>query len=353
MGESDAKKIIESLDEQKLAESAAQGWTSTVQFWKPDYHPALLLRIDELCQKYGVRVKVRFFNHIKEVFDASILSQLPSVQNLAVDCMEHIKNEDQIAALSHLRRLSFQVTGLDRPEFLSRLNLANLEALTLMGTYKANLNLKPVSKAPHLRKLTVEGHRRNIESLSEAPRLEQLALWAQPRSQSLAFLTHVPTLRALGIIRGGRETLDLTHDGLEYLNVTWVNGMHDLGPIRRFPKLKGLVVSDQIRLPSIDLTGVSIKSLALNNCKNLTHLIGLGDATQLEQFTAIKTALPLNELRDRSWPPSLRVLRLWSSSMKWNKATRATLEARGYQEVGERWFQSDLDDFIRPLFASG
>src|SRR5882724_714313 len=162
MEESDNNRIIDPFDEQKIAESAARGWTSTVQFWRPDYHPALLLRIDELCQKYGVRVQVRFYNHIKEVFDAAILRHLPSVQNLAVDCLEHVKNEDQIATLSHLRRLSFQVASFNRPEFLSTLNLANLEVLTLMGTHKANLNLKPVSKAPLLRKLTVEGHRRSI-----------------------------------------------------------------------------------------------------------------------------------------------------------------------------------------------
>ena len=345
MKDPDYNRIIESLDERKIARSAAKGQISSIQFWQPNYQPPLLERIDGLCRKYGVHVQVRFYHHLKEGFDAAILRYLPSVQNLAVDCLEHIENEDQMATLAHLRRLSFQVQGLDRPEFLSALNLTDVEVLTLPATRKANLDLEPVSRARRLRKLTVEGHRRGIESLSEAPRLEELILWAQPKSRSLAFLGNVPALRILKIIRGGRETLDdVRHGTLEFLNITWVNGLRDLGPIRRFPKLQGLIVSDQIRVQSIDLTGAPIKFLALDDCKNLAKVLGLGDSAQLEHFTAIRSALLLDELRDRRWPASLRVLRLWSSNMKWNKATRLKLDTLGYQEAGERWPQSDLDE---------
>jgi hypothetical protein len=339
--------MLESIDinQRRVAESAATGRTTRIQFSEPSHNPALLEQIDGLCRVHGHRVEVRFFGHRKNVFDAGILKYLPSVQSLSIDCMDDIENESQIAKLEHLRRFSFQVQNLDRPQFLSTLNTDSLEVLTLMGTRKNNLDLTALARAHRLRKLTVERHRKGIQHVTGAPLLEQLALWGYPRAQSLAFVADLAALRYLGIIRGGRETLDdVRHDTLQFLNVTWVNGLHDLGPIRRFKELRGLLVSDQIRLDSIDLTGSSIKMLGLDNCKHLKELVGLDDLSGLEQFSAIRTALPLDRLRDRTWPKSLRVLRLLSPSQRWNEATRAKLADLGYKELGERWFQSDLDE---------
>lgn len=333
------------INQQRIAESAAKGQTSRIQFSEASYSPALLEQIDGLCNLYGHRVKVRFFGHRKTVFDAEILRYLPSVQNLAIDCMDSIENEDRIAKLEHLRRFSFQVQNLDRPQFLSALNTDSLEALTLMGTRKNGLDLTALGGAHRLRKLTLEGHRKGIEHLTGARLLEQLTLWGQPKAQSLAFVSDLAALRFLGIIRGGRETLDdLRHDTLRFLKITWVNGLRDLGPIQRFKKLDGLLVSDQIRLGSIDLTGSSIKLLGLDNCKLLKELVGMDYLVELEQFSAVRTALLLDWLRDRTWPTSLHVLRLLSSNRKWNDATRVKLARLGYEELGEPWFRSDLDE---------
>jgi hypothetical protein len=259
--------------------------------------------------------------------------------------MDDIQNEGQFAKLEHLRRLSFQVQNFDHPRFLSTLNTDNLEVLQLMDTRKNNLDLSVLARAHRLRKLTLGGHRKGIERLTGALFLEQLILWGQPKAQSLAFIGDLEALRYLRIVRGGRETLDdLRHDTLQCLIVTWVNGLRNLGPIRRFKRLEGLGVHDQIRLSSIDLTGASIKLIGLDNCKSLRELVGIEDLDELEQFTAVRTGLPLDQLRNRTWPKSLRVLRLWSSSKKWNEATRTKLLRLGYEELGERWFPSDLDE---------
>jgi hypothetical protein len=333
------------IDRERIAHSAASGRLSQIQFWEPSYTPALLEQVDELCREYGHLLQVRFWNHRKSVFDAGILRHIPSVQNLAVDCMDDIQNEGQIAKLQHLRRLSFQVQSFDHPQFLSTLNIDNLEVLQLMDTRKSNLDLSALARAHRLRKLTLGSHRKGIERLTGAVLLEQLILWGQPKALSLAFIADLEALRFLRIVRGGRETLDdVKHDTLRFLIVTWVNGLLNLGPLRRFKKLDGLGVHDQIRLSSIDLTGASIRLIGLDNCKSLKELVGIEDLGELEQFTAVKTGLPLDQLRDRTWPKSLRVLRLWSSSQKWNEATRAKLARLGYEDLGGRWFPSDLDE---------
>jgi protein phosphatase 1 regulatory subunit 7 len=316
------------MDPASIASNAAKGLTSCIQFWQPNYDRTRLARIEALCQTHGPKLQVRFYHHPGAPFDAATLRHIPSVQNLAIDCLDDIVNED-----------------LNRPSFLAALPVNNLEVLTLMGTRKNNLDLTPLAQAASLRKLTIESHRRGIEALAAAPRLEELALWGIPRSQPLDFIAHIKPLLALSLIRGGRETLhDLTHDSLKFLHLTWINGLRDLGPIGRFPSLKGLAVSDQLRLDSLDLTGANLQFLALYNCKNLVQLTGLDNLQRIEQFTATQTALPLDPLRDRTWPASLRVLRLWSTSMKWNRATEAHLTALGYQQSAGPWYQSGLDE---------
>lgn len=333
------------MDPASIASNAAKGLTSCIQFWQPNYDRTRLARIEALCQTHGPKLQVRFYHHPGAPFDAATLRHIPSVQNLAIDCLDDIVNEDHIAGLHHLRRLSLQVANLNRPGFLAALPFNHLEVLTLMGTRKNNFDLTPLAQAASLRKLILEGHRRGIEALAAAPRLEELALWGIPRSQPLDFVAHIKPLLALSLIRGGRETIhDLTHHSLKFLHLTWINGLRDLGPIGRFPSLKGLAVSDQLRLDSLDLTGANLQFLALNNCKNLVQLTGLDNLQRLEQFTATQTALPLDHLRDRTWPDSLRVLRLWSTSMKWNRATEAHLTALGYQQSAAPWRQSDLDE---------
>ena len=332
---------------QRVAACKAKGQIFWVNLKASDaYSPPLLERLDGLCRKYGTTVEVRFFG---DCFDAANLRYLPSVQNLTLDCLNEIRNEDEMAALPHLRRLSFQVRELNRPEFLSTLNLSHLEVLRLMGTPRPNLNLKPLAKAHRLHKLTVESHRRGIESLVELPKLEHLTLWGQPRSQSLAFVSALPALRGLSLGFGGRETLDdLQSQTLESLSVARVNGLRDLGPIRRYPRLTGLSVADQIRLSSINLTGTSMQYLSVANCRNLTEIAGLEQCSGLVRFNALfPLGLPWDELRDRRWPASLRVLSLWSPNMKWNKSARALHDARGYQESVKESPQSAPDtDFV-------
>ena len=134
------------LDEASIGDAISAGRTPVMQFWKPDYDPALLERLDALCQRHGPRLGVRFYGHAGGAFDAGVLRRLPSVQNLAIDRLERVVNEDAIGALRHLRRFSFGVATLDRPDFLSWLDLANIEVLKLAETKRRNFDLGPLAR---------------------------------------------------------------------------------------------------------------------------------------------------------------------------------------------------------------
>jgi len=334
------------IDEAQIEKAIAAGRTASAEFTQSDFEPGQLERLNELCRKHGPKLRVRFYGYYRSVFDANVLQQLPDVQNLAIDCIDDaILNVERIGELRHLRRFGFGTKALDRPDFLSLLDLSNVEVLGLGENAKHNLDLAPLAQARRLRKLEVQGHSKGIASLSGLPLLEQLTLRSLRKNQSLSFLAEIEGLRVLNLILGGHETLlDLTHEGLEFLHMTQVNGLGDLGPIRRFKRLKGLGVQEQSRVGAIDLTGASLNFFSLYNCKSLKEVKGLMDQQELIQLFVIGTQLPFDELRDRAWPKSLRVLRLHSKNMKWNEATRAGLEARGYLSQGGRWFTSDLDE---------
>lgn len=174
--------------------------------------------------------------------------------------------------------------------------------------------------------------------------LGQLTLSSMPSAQSLAFIANVKPLCVLRIYLGGRENLnDLSHDALEFLEVVRVRGLSDLGPLRRFSSLAGLSVRDQIKLGGIDLQGASLKFLALYNCKSLTEVSGLDAQDALIELTVSGTALHLDDFPDCQWPPSLRTLRLFSKSKRWNEAMKARLDAKGYNNETQRWHKYDVD----------
>lgn len=321
------------------------GKTFQIFFFRPTDSASTqhLEQINQLCQRHGARLEVRFYGYYGTVFDAQVLRHLPAVQNLTINSLERIVNEDYIAALGQLKRFWFEVQSFDRPDFLSRMNLAHLERLQLMATAKSNLDLGPLAGARRLRELVVDKHQRNIECLGDLPLLEQLTLWSQSKKVSLEFVAKLRALRSLEFVMGGRDTLsDLSSNSLEYLTVWHVLGLRDIGSISRFRRLKGLAVQEQARLSTVDLKGASLTYLSVVECKSLSEIEGLDEQKALEFFSAVKTELPMDALRDRTWPESLRGLHLWSKKKKWNEETRARLDALGYERTGSSWFTSSL-----------
>jgi len=301
------------------------------------YTPALLRRVNDLCAELGDRLEIRFYGHYDEVFDAEALTHLPDVKRLSVDCLTTIRNEVEIGRLPYLEQLSFGVFDFDQPHFLGSLPLSNLRRLVISETAKRNFDLAPLAQAQHLRVLFLNGHTRNVEAIGALPLLSELTLSAMPKTRSLGFLSDVAALRTLTLILGGRVNLDeFRHPLLKEFNVIRVRGLETIGDLARFPYLRRLSVEDQLQLRTIDVAGTELRRLSLFNCKNLARIKGLDALGELEEFRTGGTNLDLDGLRDRPWPPSLRVLALYRSSRLWNLATRRHLDGLGYREFSER-----------------
>ena len=323
----------------EIAEAAKIRDRLVIQFSHPDaYSPRLLQELNEACRLAGARVQARFYGHYGTRFDAAVLRNLPEVQDLAVDCLSHIDNEDEIGRLPKLQSLSMGVFELDRVDFLQSLQLGELTRLTLSETRKRNIDLAPLSQFRSLAELFVHGHSKGIAGIAALPELRKLTLSAFAKSNGLDFVAAIPSLAQLTLILGGRLHLDdLASATVEMLQILRVRGLETLGELSRFPSLTALRVEDQLQITDLDLGGANLERLWLFNCKNLSVLPSLNKQGQLREFFASGVALDMDALRDRDWPLSAKSVQLSTGSKKWNDAARSRLAARGLAGKNSYW----------------
>ena len=321
------------VDRKRIEGLLNRGLRPTIQFSEPCYSSELLAQVNEACISYKEKLEVRFYGFYQNGFDASALAQIPDVAWLSVDCLMRISNVEQISELNQLRKLSFGVFEFNDSKILEKLNLRKLENLSLSENRWRNFDLEVLGRCEQLQTVLIEGHSKNIESLSSLPRLWNLTLRAYPRSGGLAFLNSCESLDDLTLILGGRTNIDdFSHSNLERLEITWVKGLERLGPLSRFPNLKKLHVADQLKLEEIDVSDSDVRSINIHNCKNLIAIKGLSDLRNLKEFRTSRTKLPLEQLMEHKWPNSLEILALYSSSLKWNDRAHEINASRGYRE---------------------
>jgi len=327
------------LSTAEILEAVEKHGRLVVQFSKSGTYPPTSLRaLNEACGLVGERIQVRFYGHYGAAFDADALRNLPQVRDLAVDCLADIVNENEIGKLPNLRALHFGVFDLNRPDFLTTIELGRLKRLNLSENRKRNIDLAPLDAAGLLEELIVHGHSKGVSSIAKIPGLQRLTLGAYAKSYPLDFAASLPSLRNLTLILGGRDDInDLSSSSLETLQIIRVRGLATLGNLSRLPELSALRVEDQLQLGCLDLSGANLERLWLFNCKSLAELPGLASQHRLKEFRASGVALDLSGLRDRDWPPATRSVHLFSNSKRWNDKTQASLAARGLSEKGELW----------------
>jgi Leucine-rich repeat (LRR) protein len=249
----------------------------------------------------------------------------------------HIENEDAIARMPNLRKLSFGVYHFDDPPFLATLDLTQITRLVLSDNKKKNFDLSPLENCTNLDELFLNGHLKSIAALSHLPKLTKLSLGSIAKGQKLKFVNEIPNLDKLTIILGGRENIDeIEHASLNGLEVVRVRGFNYLGDLSRFPNLRRLRVEDQIQLRNVSFTGSNLEEVSIHNCKNLDRLDGLLDLQGLRHFRTSRTKLDLDSLVEANWPDSMETVAVYSGSEKWNVRARSILDEKGFGEYSQK-----------------
>lgn len=323
----------ETVNENSLLSAVGTWGLPTIQFSKPGQSKALLKSINTLCKVFGKKLPVRFYAHYQNDFDATILEHLPDVQWLLVDCLQEISNPEKLFELPKLRKLSFGVYNYHTQDFLNQLDLDKLEQLTIGETKKRNFDLSPLREGNHIRSLSVVGHDKNIDVISDMESLETLNLHSIGKRTSLEFVSSIAKLRALKITLGGRQNIDeIKHPLLRELEIIRIRGLNDLGDLSRFPHLRRLHIEDQIKILSISLQNLHLNELKLLNCKALNELNGLEALKNIIHVRCYKTSLDYENISQLNWAKSLEVLDLYSGNKKRDEALRKHLDSRGYKE---------------------
>lgn len=321
----------ESISDINIKDILDAGEYPVIQFCETVYNSQLLKQVDDLCLKYGARLEVRFYGHYSGAFDATWLSYIPNVVNLSIDCLTEIENIEHLYQLDNLNILSFGVFEFSDKDLLSHLKLPGLKELNISDNRKKNFDLKSIENASSLRSLGISGHTKNIEYINSVHSLKQLKLSQINRKVSLEFLNDIEDLEELELLLGGRDNVDeLSIPTLKILRVLRVRGFNKLPELGRFPNLECLHIEDQLKLESIDLSGVSLKCLIVGNCKNLSEITNLITQKELFRVSFDRTNLDLDALKQRDWPSSLKVISLWSGSNKWNENCEEYLSSKGY-----------------------
>lgn len=305
-----------------------------VQFSDASYYsPRLLRSLNDICIQSPEAFQVRFYGHFRTGFDAAVLSDIPDVKSLAIDCMRSIHNEDAIPHLREISSLHFAVFDFERRDFLRNLAVLPLTSLMLGETRKRRLDLSPLSDFVSVQRLFIEGHGDGIDAVGTLPNLRKITLRSIAKNLSLAFLKSAPSLQHLSLVLGGRADIkELASETISELQIVRVLGLQGLGDLSRLPSLRHLWLEDQAKIDQINLSGVQLAHFSAWNCKTLEALYGLELQDKLREFQVGRVALDLDKLRDWRWPDSVSTVRLFSGSRRWNEITASELSLRGYSQ---------------------
>ncbi|GLQ94426.1 hypothetical protein GCM10007901_33780 [Dyella acidisoli] len=212
-------------------------------------------------------------------------------------------------------RLSVDLWSLEDISGFSYLP-GNLERLSFGRTQK-RFSLTFLQDMPALEALSLEGHTKDIASVSRLTRLTSLGLRGITLPD-LSMLAPLRELTSLGLLLGG--TRDLAHlaelPKLEALDLLRINKLDDLSILAKLTSLKKLGL-DSMRnvtsLPSLDAL-TRLEEVTLETMKGLTELTAVAAAPSLRRLTiAGMPQLDVDAFRCLVGHPSLQELRLWSS----------------------------------------
>jgi hypothetical protein len=220
-------------------------------------------------------------------YDLGFVRHLTNVRRFAADCLWRARNVEAIAEIPHLESLSLGIYELDDFSVLGRV-APTLTELHLTATRSRKPSLAPLSRFRSLRCLSLEGHTKSIEVLSELQNLEDLTL-RSITTPDLAYLAPLSNLWSLDIKLGGiRDFTGVTgKTSIKYLELWQIRKLSDVSFISTLTGLQNLWLESLANVASFP---------AVADCKELRRILILNLKT-LHDFAAIEFAPALEEFQ--------------------------------------------------------
>ena len=230
-------------------------------------------------------VTLRVYAHYLFECDLSFARLLTNVRHFSADSLMDAKNVEAIAAMTGLESLDI---GIFELKDFSVLNLVTptLTSLSLSATRSKKPSLAPLSRFSSLQQLYIEGHRKEIEVLSELSELADVTL-RSVSTPDVEYLSGLSKLWSLDIKLGGIRDFQGIEgkESIKYLELWQVRELSNIDFVSTLPGLQNLFLQS---LPQIQLIP-SLRNLSKLRRVVIENLKGLSD------FTAFETAPALEE----------------------------------------------------------
>lgn len=287
-------------------------------------------------------VTLRIYGFHLQSADLSVLTQLPQVERLSVDCSTRAQGWEHLGSLSKLRELELDVFDIGSFDALYGVT-SDLMQIRLGKTRSKKPDLSVLRRFGRLEKLAIDGHKKGIESIRELHFLQELHVHGIPLEE-LGFLGELPKLTSLSIGQGKVESLDWLSGlpGLKKLRIRSAKKLAELNVLADLTKLERFELVDQPLLKTLpDLQNLlALQSVVCNNV-GLEDLDWIVTAPQLKRlaFRDVKTLEPkaFERLIAARRPDKLSVAMAKGGK---HKAVQAILEREGLYERSAWWISS-------------
>jgi Leucine-rich repeat (LRR) protein len=276
-----------------------------------------LLELDNL-ERIQIRHPIDGFEETCKVLNYHFFSEKPEVAFRVYGNSEDFKDLSFLQFLPNLKRFGIDEYHLQSLDPLSY--LSNLEELSIGEIKSAKISYLPIKKLKHLKKLYINGTKRDMDSISEISQLEILHL-RSVNLDSLEVLLPLLKLKELHIILGGIRNFTLLPKigRIDTLELCWITELleDNLKPITNMPHLKKLTLDRLPHVKSIKWlkNAKKLNDLSLVELKGLESLKGVEEIDGLEKIT-------LGTVRDKNVNPILECKSLKELNIPygWGKA---------------------------------
>jgi len=218
-------------------------------------------------------------------YDLSFVGGLKHLRNLAFSCLGEATGVESIAKIPALESLYLHVYRLDSFEFLREISPLHLTSLSLCRTKSDRPSLAPLARFANLKKVYLEGHRKEIEVIGTLRRLEDVTI-RSVTTPDLSYLRSLPRLLSVDVKLGGTKNLSAIAGmkTIRYLEVWQVRGLSNVEVAGQLPGLQYLFLQ---ALPHVRKLPSFARSRSLRRV-HLWNMQGLRDLSQLRTAPALE-----------------------------------------------------------------